>query len=90
MVRSVRRKLVGAATTVGTGYSQTAAWFAVTGLEPGCVPPAAMDTALSAVSRERHGAGTALIQMLRQAGGAIGGAVLGTVINVSYRRGART
>lgn len=47
--------------------------------------PAAMGAALGALSAERSGSGSALIQALRQAGGTIGVAVLGTVLATRYR-----
>ena len=47
--------------------------------------PPAMNAALSALSVERSGVGSGLLQALRQVGGAVGVAVLGTVLNSGYR-----
>jgi len=47
--------------------------------------PTALDAAIGALSAARSGVGSGLIQAVRQVGGAIGVAVLGTVVNSSYR-----
>jgi DHA2 family multidrug resistance protein-like MFS transporter len=70
-------------TTSGTGFA--AAWFAVFGLGLGLAMPQTMNAALSALSAERSGSGSALISALRQVGATIGVAVLGTVLNSVYR-----
>src|SRR5262249_35433425 len=49
--------------------------------------PAAMNAALSALSAERSGSGSAVITAMRQVGATIGVAVLGTVITSVYRSG---
>src|SRR5580658_9426150 len=51
-------------TTSGTGFA--AAWFAVFGLGLGLAMPQTMNAALSALSAERSGSGSALISALRQ------------------------
>jgi MFS transporter, DHA2 family, multidrug resistance protein len=51
----------------------------------GLAIPAAMNSAIGALSPERSGSGTALITAMRQVGATIGVAVLGTVINDAYR-----
>jgi len=68
-----------------TGYAAT--WFAVIGLGLGISMPAAMNAALSALSAERSGSGSAVITAMRQVGATIGVAVLGTVITSVYRSG---
>lgn len=75
----------GALTDIGTGYWFTATWIALVGVGMGLVMPAAMGVALGALSQERAGSGSGLIQALRQAGGTIGVAVLGTVLAARYR-----
>ncbi len=78
--------LAAAATTsVDTGYGFAAAWIAVLGAGVGLALPAAMSGALGAVSAERAGAGSGLLQAMRQVGGTIGVAVLGTVLSSGYR-----
>ena len=51
----------------------------------GLVMPTALNAALDALEPSRAGSGSALIQALRQAGGTVGVAVLGTVLNAGYR-----
>jgi MFS transporter, DHA2 family, multidrug resistance protein len=70
-------------TTSGTGFA--AAWFAVFGLGLGLAMPQTMNAAISALSAERSGSGSALISALRQVGATIGVAVLGTVLDSVYR-----
>jgi DHA2 family multidrug resistance protein-like MFS transporter len=57
----------------------------VFGLGLGTAMPQTMNAALSALSAERSGSGSALISALRQVGATIGVAVLGTVLNSAYR-----
>ena len=75
----------GATTGTGTRFGFTAAWITVVGLGVGFAMPTALDAAIGALSAERSGVGSGLIQAVRQVGGAIGVAVLGTVLNTSYR-----
>ena len=76
---------VAATTAVGAGYGFAAAWITVLGLGTGLALPAAMSTALSALQAERAGAGSGLLQALRQVGGTVGVALLGTVLSSGYR-----
>jgi DHA2 family multidrug resistance protein-like MFS transporter len=76
---------VGATTKIASGTGFAAAWFAVFGLGLGTAMPQTMNAALSALSAERSGSGSALISALRQVGATIGVAVLGTVLNSVYR-----
>jgi MFS transporter, DHA2 family, multidrug resistance protein len=76
---------VGATTAVGSGTGFTAAWFAVFGLGLGLAMPQTMNAALSALSPERSGSGSALISAMRQVGATIGVAVLGTILGSVYR-----
>ncbi|MGH3196038.1 MAG: hypothetical protein ACRDOH_23420 [Streptosporangiaceae bacterium] len=75
----------GATTTISSGTGFTAAWFAVFGLGLGLAMPQTMNAALSALSAERSGSGSALISAMRQVGATIGVAVLGTVLDSVYR-----
>jgi hypothetical protein len=75
----------GATTTVSSGTGFAAAWFAVFGLGLGLAMPQTMNAALSALSAERSGSGSALISAMRQVGATIGVAVLGTVLGSVYR-----
>jgi EmrB/QacA subfamily drug resistance transporter len=75
---------VGTGTTVTSGTGVCAAWIAMTGLGFGLAMPAALNVALGALSPERSGSGSALITAMRQVGGTIGVAVLGTVLASVY------
>ncbi len=75
---------VGAGTAVTSGSGFTAAWIAATGLGFGFVMPTALNAALGALSPERSGSGSALMTAMRQVGGTIGIAVLGTVLASVY------
>jgi MFS transporter, DHA2 family, multidrug resistance protein len=75
----------GAFTRVGSATGFTATWFALTGLGLGLALPTAMNAALSALSPERSGTGSALISAMRQVGATIGVAILGTVLSSAYR-----
>jgi DHA2 family multidrug resistance protein-like MFS transporter len=70
-------------TVSGTGFA--AAWLAAFGLGMGTAMPQTMNAALSALSAERSGSGSAVISALRQVGATIGVAVLGTVLSSVYR-----
>ena len=76
---------MGAFTSVSNGYGFAALWTTIVGLSLGFVMPAAMDAALSALSVERSGVGSALIMALRQVGAVFGVALLGTMLNSAYR-----
>jgi MFS transporter, DHA2 family, multidrug resistance protein len=75
----------GASTKTGSGIGFAAAWLATFGLGLGLAMPQTMNAALSALSAERSGSGSALISALRQVGATIGVAVLGTVLATVYR-----
>lgn len=74
----------GATTGLHSGYSLAAAWIALVGVGTGFALPTAMDAALSALAPERSGVGSGVIQALRQVGGTLGVAVLGTVLSSAY------
>jgi DHA2 family multidrug resistance protein-like MFS transporter len=75
----------GAFTTVSTGYGYLAVWISATGLGLGLTMPTSLNVAMSALTARRGGVGNAVLQALRQVGGAVGVAVLGTVLNSGYR-----
>jgi hypothetical protein len=70
---------------VGDGFGFTATWEVIVGLGTGFTLTPLMTLALSALSEGREGSGSAMIQALRQVGGTIGVAILGTVLNAGYR-----
>jgi MFS transporter, DHA2 family, multidrug resistance protein len=74
----------GATTAVDSRELFTFSWVGLLGVGLGFAMPTATDAALGALSAERSGVGSALIQALRQVGAAIGVAVLGTVLNTGY------
>jgi MFS transporter, DHA2 family, multidrug resistance protein len=76
---------VGTATTAASGTGFMAAWFAVTGFGLGLAMPTMLNAALSALTPERSGSGSALMTAMRQVGATIGVAVLGTVLSSVYR-----
>jgi EmrB/QacA subfamily drug resistance transporter len=75
----------GATTKVTSGLGLTAGWLAAFGLGLGMAMPQTMNAALSALSAERSGSGSAFISAMRQVGATIGVAVLGTVLGTVYR-----
>jgi EmrB/QacA subfamily drug resistance transporter len=77
--------LAGSFTTASSGYGFIAAWITVTGLGLGLTMPVSLNLAMSALTARRSGVGNAVLQALRQVGGAVGVAVLGTVLNSGYR-----
>ena len=76
---------VGTATSIDSSTGFAATWFAVTGFGLGIAMPTALNAALGALSHARSGSGSALISAMRQVGGTIGVAVLGTVLATVYR-----
>ncbi|WP_051151660.1 MFS transporter [Nocardia niigatensis] len=78
---------MGALITVDSGYGFAAVALVLLGVGMGFVMPAAMGAATDDLTPERAGSGSALLQALRQAGGTIGVAILGTVLSTRYRSG---
>jgi DHA2 family multidrug resistance protein-like MFS transporter len=75
----------GATTTIATGDAQVVAWIALSGLGLGLVLPTTIDAALGAVPAESSGVSSAVLQAFRMVGGALGAAILGALINATYR-----
>ena len=75
---------LGALTTVSSSIGYSEAWIAIAGLGLGMAMPSAMNIALGELSAERSGSGSALITAMRQVGGTIGVAILGTLISNGY------
>jgi hypothetical protein len=76
---------LGATTSVASGDARSIAWIALSGLGLGLVLPTTIDTALGAVSAETSSVSSGVLQALRMAGGAFGAAILGAIINATYR-----
>jgi len=79
--------VLGAFTRVASSTGYAAAWIALAGLGLGLAMPPAMNVALSQLSAERSGSGSAVISALRQVGATIGVAILGTLISNAYTAG---
>ncbi|MEU6535271.1 DHA2 family efflux MFS transporter permease subunit [Streptomyces sp. NPDC047000] len=77
--------ILGSRTTVDSGYGFTALWLSVTGIGFGFAMIPAMDGALAALPVDRAGSGSGLLSTLRQVGGAIGIALLGSLLSGAYR-----
>jgi len=75
---------LGATTTASTGYPFAATWLPVVGLGFGLAMAPAMDAVLGALPPERAGSGTAITQALRNAAGALGVALLGSLLAEGY------
>jgi EmrB/QacA subfamily drug resistance transporter len=74
----------GATLEVGTPYVLMAGWLGLTGAGLGLTITPAMDAVLGEVPEEHSGSGTALTMALRQVGGALGVAVLGSLASAAY------
>lgn len=78
--------LIGAGTEAGSSYVFVAVWYAVAGIGVGATLASGMDAALGAVPPDRSGAGIAITMTMRQTGGALGVALLGSVLAQTYSR----
>ncbi|AKJ11113.1 multidrug MFS transporter [Streptomyces incarnatus] len=77
--------LLGSRTAVDSGYGFTALWLALAGLGFGFSVVPAMDGALGALPADRAGSGSGLLSTFRQVGGAIGVALLGSLLAGAFR-----
>ncbi|MFI7408865.1 DHA2 family efflux MFS transporter permease subunit [Streptomyces sp. NPDC049627] len=77
--------VLGSRTTVDSGYGFVALWLSVTGLGFGLSLIPAMNGGLSALPRDRAGSGSGLLMTMRQVGGAIGIALLGSLLAAAFR-----
>src|SRR5215467_1640045 len=71
---------------LATGYAVVAAGLALCGFGTGASIAAAMDQVMAAAGGDEAGAGASLNSTLRQVGGAIAVAILGSVLSASYAR----
>lgn len=76
---------MGTRTSLSSDYGFVALWLVITGLGLGLAMTRTMAAAVNSLSKERSGVGSAVVSALRQVGGAVGVAVLGTIANASYR-----
>ncbi|MGC9669080.1 MFS transporter [Planosporangium sp. 12N6] len=75
---------LGATTGVHNGYGHAAVWLTIVGCGTGLTLAPAMDAVLGDLPPERSGAGSALTMALRQVGGALGVALLGSLLAGAY------
>ncbi|WP_405797953.1 MFS transporter [Streptomyces sp. NBC_01506] len=75
---------LGSTTDTDTGYGFTVIWMVLTGLGVGLVMVPALDTALGVLPKGKEGTGSGLNTTLRQVGGAIGIALLGSVLHAVF------
>jgi len=76
--------LIGARTSVGSGGLFIAAWMALVGFGMGLALATSMSAALSELSAERSGVGSAALQAINKLGGPLGTAILGSVLSTAY------
>ena len=74
---------------VTSGYGLVATGLALAGLGTGSAINAAMDSVMAAAGGDEAGAGASLNSTLRQIGGAVAVAVLGSIVAASYARDLR-
>ena len=77
--------LAGSTTRTDSAEALTVAWTFVVGLGAGAGLATAASAAIVELDAERSGVGSALIQAVVKLGPAFGAAVLGSVMNASYR-----
>jgi EmrB/QacA subfamily drug resistance transporter len=75
---------IGTATSVSSSGGFVALWMAITGLGMGIAMTTTTSAALSELSQERAGVGSAALQALNKVGGPLGSAVLGSVLTAAY------
>jgi EmrB/QacA subfamily drug resistance transporter len=78
---------LGATTGASTAYGFAAVWLPVVGLGFGLAMAPAMDAVLGALPPERAGSGSAITQALRNTAGALGVALLGSLLADAYAAG---
>jgi predicted MFS family arabinose efflux permease len=81
--------VAGAFTTVDTGYGWVAGWLAVVVTGLGLAMAPSLTVILEELPPARAGMGSSLSQAMRQVGGALGVAVLGSVLSSVYTAGLR-
>jgi EmrB/QacA subfamily drug resistance transporter len=77
--------LIGSTTGVHDGYGYVASWLTLGGVGVGLAMPLTMAAALDELTPERAGVGSGLLMTIRQIGGTVAVAILGTVLNSQYR-----
>jgi DHA2 family multidrug resistance protein-like MFS transporter len=75
---------LGAMTRVGSSGVFVASWMAVVGMGMGIALATASSAALTELSEERSGVGSAVLQAVNKVGGPFGTAILGSVLSSGY------
>lgn len=75
---------LGATGSPSDGYAFTAVWLGIIGFGLGVAMIPGMDAVLATLSPERAGVGSALMQTLEQVAGALGVAMLGSILAGAY------
>ena len=76
--------LIGSRTSVGSSGVFVAGWMALVGLGMSLALATSMSAALSELSPDRSGVGSAALQAINKLGGPLGIAVLGSVLSTAY------
>jgi MFS transporter, DHA2 family, multidrug resistance protein len=76
---------VGAATGVESSAGFVGGWMAVLGAGTGLVLTAATSAALSRLSAERSGIGSAVVQAFQKTAGPLGAAIMGSMLAAAYQ-----
>jgi MFS transporter, DHA2 family, multidrug resistance protein len=76
--------LIGAGTSVGSSGVFVAGWMAVVGAGMGIALATASSAALTELSEERSGVGSAVLQAVNKVGGPFGTAILGSILTAGY------
>jgi DHA2 family multidrug resistance protein-like MFS transporter len=77
--------IAGGTTTVTSGDTFLAVWTAVCGAGAGLALATAANAALGALSADRSGVGSALMQAVQKTGIPFGASILGSLLNSGYR-----
>jgi MFS family permease len=81
--------VVATATTATSGYGLAATWTSIGGLGAGLALATASSAALAAITAERAGVASALMQAVQKLGTPLAAAILGSVLNAGYANGLR-
>jgi MFS transporter, DHA2 family, multidrug resistance protein len=76
--------VITTATTATSGYGLAATWSALGGLGAGLALATASSAALAAITEDRAGVASALMQAVQKLGGPLSAAILGSVMNAGY------
>ncbi|MGA2012806.1 MAG: MFS transporter [Solirubrobacteraceae bacterium] len=80
---------LGSTITTGSSGTFVAGWMALVGAGMGLALATASSAALSELSEERSGIGSAVMQAVNKTGGPLGTAVLGSILSSGYLAGLR-